>query len=248
MTQYLPSVDHGSYGPRKPDEAIRATQERRVAMGINVYLKGQWVTELPGFEVRPRSNKDGQKWNDYSLPGIYLNYKLGRWLIELYRLTDPIPSVLENLVEEITLQEWVSFYSRREAGIYRFGSAEAEVGTGKTYGDMNRITVFIRSKKMDDLCELYQRLLVGSIRPEESYEGPQGGLSRVELEQQIEALMRELRVAQCEAKESHGRLVRVKDVLYNFRNRFDGRMWMWPFCTKRSVVDMLTAIISRSSE
>ena len=221
-------------------------------MGINVYLRGQWVTELPGFETKPRSSKDGQKWNDYSLQGIYLNYKLGRWLVELNRLTDPIPSVLVNLVEEITLQEWVSFYSRREAGIYRFGSAEAEVGTGKTDSDMNRITVFIRSKKMEDLRELYHRLLVGSIRTEESYEGPQGGLSRAELEQRVVVLMSELREAQCQVAQ-HQMAVQ-KDIshyfgvtvtLIAFRDHLKWWSWWSPICTKRGVAKVLTTILNK---
>lgn len=158
-------------------------------MSINVYLRGEWVTGLMGFETtKCRDSKSSNTWDDNRLPGIRLSHEHGRWYITLER-TDRIPSILLNIVEEVTSQEWVSFVPhKRERGVYRLGSAEAEVGAQSL--DDGRMWVCIVSKTMEDLRELDRQIRVGSILPvpELSYEGKQGGLSRAELEAKVAEL------------------------------------------------------------
>lgn len=139
-------------------------------MGINVYLRGQWVTGLPGFETLTIREGNGNAHKRHSLPGIALSRENGRWYIRLGEITDPIPSILADLVDEITMMEYATFPAKRELGIYRLGSAEASVGPEKIEG---RIKVFITSKTMEDLRELYRQILAGTIRPEVSYENEQ---------------------------------------------------------------------------
>jgi len=51
-------------------------------LSINVYLSDK-VTELEGYEVKQRQSKDGQRWEECYLPGIYLFREKGRKLEEI---------------------------------------------------------------------------------------------------------------------------------------------------------------------
>lgn len=152
-------------------------------MSIRVYLRGDEVQKLPGFTTKPRRDH-GQEWNEYELPGLKLSHDNGRWHIPLSEPTEPVPAAVADIVEEISFYGQIPLFPRRERGIYRHESAEAEVeSTGYKDG---RIGVRIQAKNMEDLLHLYRKIKDGSIRPEQSFEGQQGGLSHAELEAELE--------------------------------------------------------------
>jgi len=157
-------------------------------MSVNVYLKGEKVKDLEGFEVVEWRSKEGEKGERYRLPGrIDLSYSNGRWSIYLSELEDKIPSIIADIVEEISFQDWLSeSQAVRESGFYRHKSAEAELIIRQS-----KMRVHIRGKQKKDLLELLRKIKAGSIRPYESHEGKQDGLSHKELEEKIISLEEE---------------------------------------------------------
>lgn len=149
-------------------------------MTMRVFLKGSEVKTLADFTEKPRS-RGSQEWTEYGVPGLKLCNEKGRWYTIL-ELGDQIPAVIKELVEEITLREWF-FGARRETGFYTHNSATAEVEW-----DDEKINVSASAKKMDDLIELVQKIREGTIRPEKSYEGPQGGPSYAELDTALKSV------------------------------------------------------------
>ena len=181
-------------------------------MSINVYLKGEEVRELKDFVQKTEI--------EYCIPGVKLWYEKGRWYTRLNDLSEPVPPVLADIVEEISFHGKIPFYVSREAGIYRYNTAEAEVDLNKSSDDeWNEVR--INAKKMEDLRELFRRIKIGSIRPEpgESYGGEQRGLSRVELDVELK------------------RKQAVIEVICYFLDSL--KLERFPFCTKMRVVRRL---------
>lgn len=181
-------------------------------MSINVYLKDEEVRKVKGFEVIKHKEKDGSSWKEYRLPGIYLSYEKGRWHIILHYPIEPIPSLVSDIVEGISFRDWIPLIPKREAGIYHYKSAEAEVEMSKI-GGTKKYHVHIKAKEMKDVLELFRRIRAGSIRPDESYEGEQSGMSRKELEAQLK-----------EAKESTEELGREYDRFRSLLEKADDRI------------------------
>jgi hypothetical protein len=78
-------------------------KERRGVMSVNLYLKGDEVRKIEGFETRKRRERErdrDREWNEYYLPGVSLYHEKGRWFTTLSELTEPIPAVVGDLVEE----------------------------------------------------------------------------------------------------------------------------------------------------
>ncbi|MCR4274999.1 MAG: hypothetical protein NUW02_03050 [Candidatus Campbellbacteria bacterium] len=193
-------------------------------MSVNVFLKGEEVKNLEGFTTSTCRNGDGGTYDVYRLPGINLSNDKGRWFIWLSEPTDPIPALLVELVEEVSLHEAISSHPRRESGIYRHQSAEALV----EQGDTKRSTmVNILGKNMKDVNELFRMIRTGSIRPEESFEGQQSGMSRKDLEVRVEAL--QVDVAKLtEEKNQLAETVEYLKGVYQDLCTFDGELLLAP--------------------
>jgi len=146
-------------------------------MSINVYLRGDEVTKLDGFK---QDTAHMAKLN-----GIALWLDEGRWHSIMAYATDSIPPILEDLVVEISLHERLPQEIRRESGIYRLEDAKAEVETADTGRD-KFTRVRIRGMSMANIASLLRLIKTGEIRPEQSYEGKQNGMSRLELEAELE--------------------------------------------------------------
>lgn len=148
-------------------------------MSINLYLKKNWQNNSEASRLTLKS--DG----------------VGRTFIALPSGETSIPSIVAEMVEEISLFEEIAparFF--RELGIYKLEGVkdvEAEV-------DFTPNSAFyrirIRGKKMEDIIGLFRAIKVGSIRPDESYEAPQGGKSRQQLEAELTATQQQLSGAQ----------------------------------------------------
>ena len=138
-------------------------------MSINVYLK-DGVEQLEEFQTKERKSKDEQQWNEYYLPGLQVSRDKGRWYFYLHELTDPIPPIVRDLVDEISFYDRIPRRPERAIGIYKHDDAEAELdrsGEAVSYG------LRIRGKSMGNMLELYRRIRAGKITPMESWDTEQ---------------------------------------------------------------------------
>lgn len=154
-------------------------------MSINVYFKDE-VKNYLGFKISPATQERAERT---SVNDISLFDKDGR-LYAMWGDDSPMPDDLCDFVEEITQYEWIPRMGYREAGIYRYESADCELipkdPGGKRENPMYWLKM--RGTKLEDIQALLYRIKVGTIRPDESYEGHQQGKSRNELEQELRNL------------------------------------------------------------
>ena len=195
-------------------------------MAVNVYLK-DGVRQLPGFEEYTYPNKTGK---GYRIPGFELELRQGRWFIILDENTGRIPEALEGLVEQITFYDGtMPVVAHRETGVYKLDSAEGTVGWNGEPSNRNVRTVFIKSERLGDLRALLRAIKAGTIRPVESHEASQTGLSVADLERQIKELMelRDSLLGQCNLQTFRGKkVIEFATDLINQR---------WPFGSKRRI-------------
>jgi hypothetical protein len=152
-------------------------------MSTNLYLNNE-VKKSNGFKSTPYPDHSG---DNMTINGMNVFGAKGR-LYLMWNEDDPIPEELKDLVEEISCRKTIPQMGRREAGIYRHGTAECEL-TPDDYGNGKRekpvYTLKITAKNMEDIKEVLHKVKIGTIRPDESYEGPQGGRSRRQLESEL---------------------------------------------------------------
>lgn len=189
-----------------------------MSLTMRLYLKEAGL-EKKGFN--PKEEWGGRAWNDLWFQCGQVVRKYGRLWVEVKELLDSIPDEIAGMIEEISVCEIIKSSPSRESGIYRFGQAKAEVQE-----DHKGIkTVLIRTKGeagLKDVIDLLQRIKVGSIRPEESYDGPQGGLSRQELEAENAKLKAELE----ECDRDLQMLKKFRDEVTVFYNEFKAEFGM----------------------
>lgn len=147
-------------------------------MSLRVYLS-KGVKEVDGYKEH-KSFNSGKEYTEYLLPGMNLYFDDDKFHINLSRPTDSIPEYLQTLVEEISFYDTIPTHPKRETGVYRLMSAEAEVEV-YTAGKTPCYSVRIRAKEMGDIIELFRLIQTGNIRPDESFECEQAGLSGPEI-------------------------------------------------------------------
>lgn len=193
-------------------------------MSVRVYLNER-VKELDGFKTKLRRNSQREEWEEHSLPGnIRLCQDNGRWYVTLDEPNEPIPTAVAGIIEEISLRGSIVQCPRREAGLYRFESAEAEITQ-----EQQCLLISVRAKKMEDFLHLFRQIKAGYIRPKVSYEGQQEGKSQAEFEAETEML-------RVEAEE----FTSLKADLRLLSRRMEGG---WPFCTKKEVRRKIATIL-----
>lgn len=154
-------------------------------MSVNVYIKEDEIIKMSGFKTIEKGGKNGQSWEEYDLSGIKLYFEKGRWYTTL-NIRDNTPDLIKDIVEEVSFLEYIPIKPWRESGVYKLGTAIAEIElSGKMCGDTVK-KVFIKAENLGDIQEIFHKIKTGSIRPEESFEGEQSGLSRAELEEELE--------------------------------------------------------------
>jgi len=154
----------------------------------------------------------------------------------LYFLVDEfmlkIPEIIKELVVEVTYFDTFPLkkIARRESGIYRLRTAEAELDIRTE----NSLGLRIKGKKHNDVHMLYLMIRGGQIRPDESWEGKQIGFSRVELEEAYaEALADkgELKVA----------LNETRQALQQLKEEVDGVRTPW-YLSKKIAIKLERAV------
>lgn len=220
-------------------------------MSLNAYLTDA-VKELPGFTSHPYKDGGG---NNMKIDSLHLFDDKGRLYARLGDENSVVPSTLKDYVEEFSFYEWIPQVSHRETGIYRLESAEAEVedNWGGSKRPMYRVKII--GKELMYIRDLFRMIKVGSIRPEESYEKPQQGLSRAGLEEKLaqalrskEKLVEELRVVESvlhdtvkDYQHASKKIAMVVSLARTLRGE------MWGLCRKRVVAQRITNILDTPS-
>ena len=172
-------------------------------MSMNLYLNRKIYNDK-GFIKKEDSNGS----HLHSLHGIPIQDEKGI-LYVVHPEEIPIPDELNEYITKVSLWTQMSAErATRETGIYKLGGSEADVqivseSKGRVY------TIKIVGEKFDSVYELLKKIRTGSIRPVESYEGKQCGLSRVELEEEMARKQLEIETLNNKIAELEGRLDQV---------------------------------------
>ena len=138
-------------------------------MAINLYLT-DGVQQINEFQTEVRKSKDGKQLNDYYLKDLQLSRAKGRWCIHLHDLTDPIPPIVKEFVDEISFYDRIPSRPHRDIGIYRHEDAEAQIDRN---GDQFTYGLWIRGKRMENMLVLYRMIRAGTIAPTENWDAEQ---------------------------------------------------------------------------
>lgn len=150
-------------------------------MSVNLYLNNK-VFEFHGFNSERYKDNSG---DHMTLNGMHVFCDKGRPYL-MWSEDAVVPDEIKDLVEEISCYKTIPQMGRRESGIYQHESAECEL-TPEDHGNAKRdkpmYMLKIKATNMEDLRKIVHMIKTGTIRPKESYEGSQSGLSRKELEE-----------------------------------------------------------------
>ncbi len=132
-------------------------------MSITVYLK-EGVESISGYKERVMKDR-GQEWTVYSLPELTLFRDKGRWHVYLHELTEPVPEIIKDYLDEISFYEWFPLRPKRICGIYRVGDTEGDLDE---QGD--HYVLRIRGQSMVSIREMYLKLRSGKLTPNINFE------------------------------------------------------------------------------
>jgi hypothetical protein len=157
----------------------------------------------------------------------------GKWYVQYDNFNKEIHPDFLAVVDFVSIEEIINVNLQRELGIYRLRSAEIEFDYYNGLPD--RFKFSGRAKSSNDLQELYLAIRAGTIRPEQSYEAPQAGLSGQEILAKLEKTEQELK----QSEEKFQVLV----------NAFKGlisalKTGWWSFCTKKRIIKAIGDICS----
>lgn len=203
-------------------------------MSVNVYFKDE-VRQHESFESVPHVDGSGSKM---TAAGISLFYQGSR----LYNIGGSVPPELVEFVDYYSTYEWLSAErTRRETGVYRHEDAEAEVELADG-GKKAQYRIKLKAKKMESADALLHLIKTGAIRPTESYEGTQQGMSRIELEQNLSDARQDLDAMREIILEFESKKKKTQQALRDlFHDLHDHR---WPFILKRKVFDRVNEILT----
>ncbi len=183
---------------------------------------------------------------------------------------DILPPTIAEFVTDVSYYAKISEANRvnRELGIYNHESAQAEVEIQSVGKDRLGYMAKVRGTKLEDCRELVRKIKTGVIRPTESYDGSQQGMSRQDLEKEfrrttdlVERRNQELkgvqdRLAQAESlnREHLDRLNNLCDKLriaegrvraaYKVAADLSNARFQWPWCLKRSIATLINLALN----
>ena len=214
-------------------------------MSVNVYVKEE-IRELPGFRTTDLGTMK------YS-PEVGVENTIHKGYYFMWELDDQIPEELRDLVKEISCHMFIPKMAVREAGIYRLGSGECEL-VPEDRGNRMDYKLRIKANNLEDIRELIHLIKTGAIRPDESYQAPQGGKTRRQLEIELTAAQQLLGEALMEIEGLHATAEQLKAGGERFKE-VDGKLFLlsrlatqfragrWPLCWKTNAADEIDAII-----
>lgn len=189
-----------------------------VSMSVNLYLKND-IREATGFTEKPY--KDNSTGMDRRIDGVSIFGLEGNFHVS-HSENDPIPPKLAEYVVRITLHDFISTErARRETGVYRDGDTVAEVTVANSNRPMCHVK--LEGNDLDKIKGLLRKIQAGSIRPVESYEGQQSGLSRKQLEMDLESNKGLLKEAQSSLQLALSRV----SAAYKLSAELEAEGWPW---------------------
>lgn len=219
-------------------------------MSLNVYFRDK-IKELPGFTTKPHKDGSGDQMK---IDGLSIYNDNGRLYAMLGDENSVVPEKLHDYVEEFSFYGSLPQVAKRETGIYRHLSAEAELELDQ-YNKVPVYKVKITGKKLEDVRERLRMIKIGSDRPEDSYEGDQKGMSRLALEEKLEQTQRDLAgveenlrqslyVSKC-FQEAHEKNLSHTDQKMSKLRSLAGklRQEQWPWGHKSKMADEITDIL-----
>ena len=179
-------------------------------MSVNLYLKNE-VRNLPGFKTERYKDDSGEK---ITFKGVNFCGEKGR-IYAMWTEDSPIPDEFKDFVDEISFYQTIPQMGRRESGVYRHESARCELTPGDHGNNRRDKPIYllkISAKNLEDIQELLHKIKTGSVRPDESYEAPQGGESRAELETTFNHLEKVLKLLDRSTAEQARLTLEVQDL------------------------------------
>jgi len=161
-----------------------------------------------------------------------------------------LPDELKDVMDEISCYETIPQMGRRESGIYRHNSAQCELtpaddGNAKREKPVYRLK--ITAKNLEDVQAIIRQIKIGSIRPDESYEGQQSGMSRAELATALQQAQEGWERSLLQATEALALLRSAQEKItkiIGLGRTLTGNVW--PFCTKMSMVGAILKIVNEN--
>lgn len=191
-------------------------------MSVNTYFL-ESIRQHEKFKAEPY----GDGGHKMTVAGFNVHSQNG----QLYVMHDKIPEEILEYVDYFSGYEWLlPERAHRETGVYTHEDATAEVelvDDGKRF----QYRLKLKAKKKESLDFLLRLIKTGKIRPTESYEGSQQGMSHAELE----ALL----------GEKIERLLSLKLALLNFQFDLDlSSSLCWLFCRKTTIARKIREILA----
>lgn len=219
-------------------------------MFVYLFLNDK-IRELSGFKSQPYPDGSGDQM---IFNGMHMFVEKGRirlmWDIEV-----DIPDELKDLVEEVSYYETIPRMGNREPGIYRHESAECELipdDNGSAKREKLVYQLKFKAKKLEDIRVLMHKVKTGTIRPDESYAGPQSGKTRQELENELLQTRRQLgEVLTTNEKLEKFKTLFERECKYSlhthqrFSNLADTikKRWFFPLISRPAIVDEIECIL-----
>lgn len=218
-------------------------------MSINLYLDDKKVRNLSGFSDQPYKSGGG---GGIRFKHLGLFQDKGR-LYAMLNDIDKTPEELEQFVTDVSMQENFGGPSiaRRELGVYEENGCTAELSIVRSAKE-DHYHVKATGKNLDATRALIRKIKAGTIRPTESHQGGQSGLSKVELEEKFDQALRD-------AKATSERLVemvlnlqeldsRKRKLLVFLANLHCSHRWYYPWVSKTRIADQITMIVNGAPE
>jgi hypothetical protein len=235
-------------------------------MSTNAYVDEEKIRAATGFSETPYDQKGGGGINFRDISLFRGNGRLHAMLGD----DEVLPAFLVEFVTDVSYYAKISDTNRvnRELGIYNHESAQAEVEIQSMGKDRLGYMAKVRGTKLEDCRELVRQIKAGLIRPTESYEGSQQGMSRQDLEKElgrvtdlVERQAPELedtrnRLAQSESlnREHVDRLnglcdkLRIADgrvrAAYKVAADLSNARFQWPWCSKQSIATLINCALN----
>lgn len=164
--------------------------------------------------------------------GVHLRKDSGELSTDYFELGDRIPKEFLKQVTWVSCRVWLEKNPTREKGIYK--------GDGDTVAELDKDNLLrIRGSTVEEVQRLHDQIRAGTIRPTESWEAPQTGMSVDELAEQHTRMSGELAsqatklaTAENKLRETMARLAEKEQAQQRILNACSGR---WPFIRKSIV-------------
>lgn len=167
-------------------------------MSVNLYLCGT-VLECAGYDR-----------NAKTFYGRTVLTELRPHII--WSENDDVPNAWQPYIDGISWYLDFPKTAGRETGVYRNEDCECTVEVNLSYG-RNQSPVYrmkCTGTNLPSMRQLVHQIKTGVIRPDESFEAPQGGASRAEMEHEIQKLKSDLESVRIQSEDYNAAIMQLR--------------------------------------